>query len=193
MSFGPRGHSTIQAHAITGELWVNIMPKFPSLLVPSNLPRGTTKLDRGAQTLQHGHKIHRPKIPAVREKLRPLHRDPQDPVGKSVACFGISQVLQQFILGHVPDDADMRTGGPGWAVLGEHSQSAGIPCLANDRREVSITLQNSKRRGEFRLDDHQPLVRNTVILDDRSIFSDSFLLPGADGLLSLKLVTDSPD
>lgn len=147
-------HSSVQTHAIAGELPIDFMPEFSGLLVTLNLSSRSSKLDGIAEASEQWREVHRVEATAVGEKFWSL-RSPEKTVSEPVAGLRISEVFQEFIPGHVPDDADVRARGSGGTVLGEHAQAACIPCLPDYRRErVPVTFRHSQRRGEFRLDDH---------------------------------------
>ena len=128
MSLGPRGHSTKQADAITGKVPVHFIPKLASLLVPIHRSRRTRETDGVSQAPDQRREVDRMQAAAIGQKLfdrlTATHKkrlaNPL-PASVSVRYFSSSSLVD------VPDDADMRAGGAGWAVLGEYPQPACIP------------------------------------------------------------------
>jgi hypothetical protein len=74
-------------------------------------------------------------------------------------------VAQQFLLGDVPDDPDVRVGRAQRRVADHRLKRLAVPGVADDRRErVALAREHLHDLGELRLDHQAPLVRLTLLV-----------------------------
>src|SRR5262249_19238745 len=117
---------------------------------------------------------------------------PQVAVAEAVGGLGRAQVAAQLVDGAVADQRDVRPGGTGRAVLGQGPQRAGLPGLADGRRErVALPLGLLQDVGVLRLEDEQTLVLDTGVGDDGLVAGGLAAL--LDLLLFLDRVAHGPD
>src|SRR5262249_38923042 len=108
MSLGACRDGTEQAHSIAGELLVHFLPKFAGFPVPFHLPDDACEVDGIRQSLDQSREAQRKKEATIGQEFQALHSYPQKTVGESIRGLAAIEVLQQFVAGNVPDNADVR-------------------------------------------------------------------------------------
>src|SRR5262249_26245230 len=93
-----------------------------------------------------------------------LDAEPEEAIAEAVGLLGGGQVTEKFVPGDVPDYADVRPGRPCRVVLRQGSQLAGLPRLAQHRREdIALPFSLLQHVGELGLVDQQAFVADARV------------------------------
>jgi len=84
---------------------------------------------------QSGQLVGRESAP-IGERLAAVHAGPEAAVGKAVVRFGAADVVKEFALCHVPNEADMGGSGVEKAPAIVSAEIAAVPGAAQQRREL---------------------------------------------------------
>src|ERR1700733_4777831 len=104
-------------------------------------------------------------VAAFRQALTTLHPYPETTVGEAVVRFCREEVLFEFALRDVGDQADMRTGSLDGVKAGERAEIATIPGAAEQGREVALgTPHGMEDGGEFFRDRKQAAVGGRLLI-----------------------------
>jgi hypothetical protein len=104
-------------------------------------------------------------IAAFRQALPALHSRPETPVGEAVVRFCGVEILCEFALRDVGDEADMRAGCLDGVETMERAEIAAIPSATEQGREVALGApQGMENGGEFFREREQTTVRGRLLI-----------------------------
>ena len=107
-------------------------------------------------------------IAAFRQALAALYSSPETTVGEAVVRFCRVEILCEFALRDVGDQADMRAGCLDGAATIERTEIATIPGAAEQGREVPLgPPQGMENGGEFFREREQAAVRGRLLIAQR--------------------------
>ena len=107
-------------------------------------------------------------IAAFRQALAALHPGPETTVGEAVVGFCRVEILCEFALRDVGDQADMRAGCLDGVETTERTEIATIPGATEQGREVTLgTPQGMENGGEFFREREQAAVRGRLLIAQR--------------------------
>jgi hypothetical protein len=112
-------------------------------------------------------------VAAFREALAPLYSSPETTIGETVVRFCRLEVLCEFALGDVGDQADMGAGCLDGVETTERAEIATIPGATEQGREMAlVTPQGMENGREFFREREQAAVRGRLLItqpiDNRS-------------------------
>ena len=104
-------------------------------------------------------------VAAFRQALATLHPCPETAVGEAVVRFCRAEILFEFALRDVGDQADMGAGCLDGVETGERAEIATIPGATEQRREVPLGVpQGMENGGEFLRERKQAAVRGRLLI-----------------------------
>ena len=104
-------------------------------------------------------------VAAFREALAAMHSSPETTVGEAVVGFCGVEILYEFALRDVGDEADMRAGCLDGLATIERAEIAAIPGATEQGREVTlVTPQGMENGGEFFREREQAAVRGRLLI-----------------------------
>src|SRR5580693_4862227 len=104
-------------------------------------------------------------VAAFRQALATLYPYPEKTVGEAVVRFCTEEILFEFALRDVGDQADMRAGGLDGVKTSERAEIATIPGAAEQGREVALgTPHGMENVGEFFRDRKQAAVGGRLLI-----------------------------
>ena len=107
-------------------------------------------------------------IAAFRQALAALHPSPETTVGEAVVRFCRVEILCEFALRDVGDQADMRAGCLDGVETAERTEIATIPGATEQGREVTLgTPQGMENGSEFFREREQAAVRGRLLIAQR--------------------------
>src|SRR5580692_10589799 len=104
-------------------------------------------------------------VAAFRQALATLYPNPETTVGEAVVRFCREEIVFEFALRDVGDQADMRAGGLDGVKTSERAKIATIPGAAEEGREVALnTPHGMENRGEFFRERKQAAIRGRLLI-----------------------------
>src|SRR5580658_627065 len=104
-------------------------------------------------------------VAAFRQALAALYSSPETTVGETVVRFCRLEVLCEFALGDVGDQADMRAGCLDGVETTERAEIATIPGATEQGREVALVTPQGMENGcEFLREREQAAVRGRLLI-----------------------------
>ena len=96
---------------------------------------------------------------AVGEGLAAVHAGPETAVGKAAVGFSAADVAEEFVLGDVAHEADMRGGRVDEPVAVVNAEIAAVPGAAQQRGELpSLTGEARKDGGKFLCEEEEAAI-----------------------------------
>jgi hypothetical protein len=88
-------------------------------------------------------------VAAIRQTLAALHSSPETTVGEAVVRFSRVEILCEFALRDVGDQADMRAGCLDGVETIERAEVAAVPRATEQGREVTLVTLQRMENGEI--------------------------------------------
>src|SRR5579859_3207533 len=104
-------------------------------------------------------------VAPIRQALATLHSCPETTVGEAVVGLCGAEILFEFALGNVGDQANVRAAGLDGMKTSERAEIATIPGTTEQGREVSPGLPEGMKHGsEFFRERKQAAVRDRLLM-----------------------------
>jgi hypothetical protein len=152
LGFGATGGGAVETRTDLAQGGVAIVPESSRLVVSyeTNGVRIAHPIESAAEFRGDGRHFMSIHAAAFRQALAALYRSPETTVGEAVVRFRGVEVLCEFALRDVGDQADMGAGCLDGVETIERAEIAVIPGAPEQGREVTpVTPQGMENGGEF--------------------------------------------
>ena len=167
LSFGTTGGGAVETRTGLAQGRVTFAPESTRLVVTdkADVARIGGPIEGAAQFGGDGGSFMSVQVAAFRQALTTLHPYPETTVGEAVVRFCREEIVFEFALRDVGDQADMRAGGLDGVKTSERAEIATIPGGAEQRREVALdTPHGMEDGGEFFREREQPAVGGRLLI-----------------------------
>ncbi len=157
LSFGAAGGGAVYVRAPLTQMAIVMVPHFLSLWTALEDSRGlgVDPVQCTAQLPGQGGLLLGRETSSVGERLAAVHAGPEATVGKAVVSLTSAQVVEEFTLGEVSDEAYVRASGLDGPVAIVGGKIAAIPSATKQRRELRGLAAEQMEDGAELLQEEQ--------------------------------------
>jgi hypothetical protein len=167
LGFGPTGGGAVEARTDLAQGRVSIVPESARLVVTDEAARVRVAgpIESAAEFGGDGRHFMSVHVAAFRQALAALYCSPETTVGEAIVRFRRVEILCEFALRDVGDQADMRAGCLDGVETIERAEIAAIPGATEQGGEVTlVTPRGMENGGEFLRERKQTTVRGRLLI-----------------------------